>query len=208
MGVLRLLAAVTLTFTLCSNAAAIAIIDFEGVAPVGGALIPATPYMEDGFTISSIPPGAYEGIFDATSSQNTNGTDIFGWCADCGQGPGIITLAESSGQLFDLLSFDYALLLAGGLTQGISVTGYLNGGGTVNTTVSLSNIWTTSVLSGFIGLTHVDFIGTVLPGPDLAMDNLVVSLASTSVPAPTVLGLMIIGLIGVGAATKRRNELN
>ena len=189
------IAAVLLLAT--SNQVLAIVIDFENVAPTGGSIIPSTPYLEDNFLITSTPTGTIEGIFDsAASNVNTNGTDIFGWCGSCSGSALIITLAHSGGDLFDLLSFDFANLnLLGGAGATLQVTGNVNGGGSVTTSVTLQDGWMTANTAGFLNLTSVDFMATTNPTSHLAFDNLTV--ATSAVPEPSILALMSAGLFGL-----------
>jgi len=189
-------------FLAMSNQAMAIVIDFEDVAPIGGSIIPSTPYLEDNYLITRTPAGANEGIFDAASSVNTNGTDIFGWCGGC-SGPLTITLAHSMGDLFDLLSFDFAnLTLRGGSGARLQITGYLNGGGSVITDVRLEDFWQTADTTGFVNLTSVDFMALDFPTTDLAFDNLIVE--ASAVPEPASLILFSLGLLGIGLSRKRK----
>lgn len=171
---------------------------FEGVAPAGGSIIPVTPYSEVGFTLTNSLGGDTDGIFDsAAPAVNTNGTDIFGWCAYCGDLT--ITLTMNGGGAFDFVSFDSAVLETGSNT--LDVVGYFSGGGTATTQITQTENWTTQVLN-YVGVTSVDFTfgpTHTVPLPDHAFDNLVMN-----VPEPTSVALMGIGLAGLAWARRRK----
>lgn len=181
-----------------------AVIGFEGVAPVGGSVIPAVPYVESGFTFtSSLGSAPLNGIFDAAAPVNTNGTDIFGWCAaDCSPAPQVITVTGPGS--FSISSIDIGFLFPGSLIPGmfVNLTGDFSGGGSISTSLPVGALWATHVLVGFTGLSALR-ISAVDPGTGLH-DSAIDNLALTPVPEPTSLLLLGTGLLAFGRRFAKR----
>ena len=205
---MKKLSALIATLFLLSPFAAFAVpvvMDFEGGVEDDETLIPATPYSEDGFVLtSSREPEAIEGIFGSDDFEaNTNGSAIFGWCTGC-EGEQTISLTMEGGGVFDFLGFDAAILFGEPDTiGGLEIIGHLDGGGLIGTMVDITFDWATFEL-GWTGLTQVDFI-SVFDGEELnyfdpAVDNLVMNV---SVPEPGTLALLGLGLIGLAARRRR-----
>jgi hypothetical protein len=200
--VVRLLGVIVLALTSVGPASA-ALIGFEGVAPPGGALVPAVPYVEAGFTFtSSFGLAGVNGIFDSASTAHTNGTDIFGWCADgCGATQVITVTGPGS---FAITSIDVSNLFAGSFVAGMSVglKGNFSGGGSISTSLGVSSLWVTHALAGFTGLSSLEItavdplVGAQLA--DSAIDNLVLA-----VPEPTAFLLLGTGLLALGRRLRK-----
>lgn len=174
---------------------------FEGAPNV----IPSTPYSESGFTLTDSNPFSADGIFNAAGTSpfpaNTNGTQIFGWCALCDPSQ-TITLARTGGGAFDFNSFDTAVLELGNGNNEIDVVGHFLGGGSITTSVTQTQTWATVVLN-YLNVTSVDFLfgANHVNFPDHAIDNLVMD---ARVPEPGSLALLALGVVGAGATSRRR----
>jgi hypothetical protein len=168
------------------------VIGFEGtgVAP-GGVISPVPlPYSESGYVVRNALPAAESGIFGMNFDGLPNsGSDFLGWAFN-----GAILVEAENGDPFTLNSFDAGHIgLPGGLPAVISlqVTGNLEAGGTVMTSVNFTNPWMTFVLPGtFTGLSSVVFL-TPLEGGG-GIDNIVIN-EGRSVP-DTVDTLMVLSL--------------
>jgi hypothetical protein len=183
------------------------IIDFEGVTPddsfTGDNV---TPYVEDGFTLTSSgsPLEYHNDIFNNFAETNGNGntTSIFGWCGFCDGAPFVFTLTGPGP--FALVSIDF-----GGLETGvtpasaITVTGFFAGGGTISQTVDPTAAFSTFNFPGFTNLSSLQF-GLQTPGNNSAADNIVV--APTAVPEPVSFVLLGTGLIAAGLRRYRRRQ--
>lgn len=198
-----LAAALATTVTLGGNAAAATVtMKFEGIAPPGLFVFGVTPYQEAGFTLTNSLGGdsLTDGLFDSECLVNDNGTDFFGWCAEGVCESLVISLTRSGGASFNFISFDTAVLEAGIGSNVIDVIGHLQGGGTMSTTITQTDVWTTYQLD-YAGVTKVDF--AFGPGhadaPNHAFDNL-----TMSVPEPSSLALLSIGFVGLCSRRRYR----
>ncbi len=141
--------------------------------------VPVTPYTEVGFTLDSADSGGTsDGIFEAGTFFNDNGTDIFGWCGGpCFMDPIlpiVLTLERTDSMPFAFLSFDASGLFVGDDPGLIDVVGNLVGGGTVSQTIDPTpNVWNTFPLTGFNNLESVEISLVSSPDAGPAMDNLV-----------------------------------
>lgn len=189
-------------------------IDFEGIAPSGdadGPFMVDSFYFEDGFTLFGTE--AENAIFDSAISPvdvNTNGTDIFGWCGDCGVIQQIVLFAGYADPEvpFNLLSFQATDLLfpdeLGTHTGGdLVITGETIYGDPVEEIFDLSDAWATYTLpSTFTDLEYVIFNTTDVDVRSLGIDNIVVE----AVPVPAAAWLFGSGLIGLIGIARRKKS--
>jgi hypothetical protein len=139
-------------------------------------------------------------VFAPLAGMNTNGTSVMGWCAsECG---GAKTITLSGSGLFSLVSIDFASLIAGTGSGRLQLTGYGQGGATVSQSLSYSDNWATTVLTGFDQLSRVEIFSA--DGVDVAMDNLVLAPGAVPEPAPYLLAAS--GLVAALAARRRRGK--
>ena len=116
-----------------------------------------------------------------------------------------LRMTDASSAPFSVQSFDAAdifLSAAGGMN--IAITGFLDGGGLVSTSITTgSGIYTTFVLPGsFAGLEAIEFHGRGTTGDAFALDNIEVN---NPVPEPTTLALGVVGLLWVANRRRRRS---
>ena len=203
-GYAKILTTVLATLVaLAGNAAAATVtMRFEGIAPPGEFVFGVTPYQEAGFTLTNSLGGdsLTDGLFDSECLVNDNGTDFFGWCAEGICESLVISLTRSGGTAFNFISFDTAVLEADIGSNVIDVIGHLQGGGTMSTTITQTDVWTTYQLN-YAHVTRVDF--AFGPGhadaPNHAFDNL-----TMSVPEPSSIALLAIGLVGLCSGRRFR----
>lgn len=189
-----------LTLALCLFAGSInaALIDFEGFLGPGqqNTNSNVTPYTEEGFTITSSTPSIFQNDIFSPSfpNLNSNGTDIFGWCGSCTASPVIFTV--TNGGVFDLTSIDFSNLQSGTDAGNIDIIGNFLGGGSISTSVDPAvDIWQTVNFVGFSNLTSFT-VALSAQGNDAALDNIVVN-STSSIPVPTTLALLGLGLVGM-----------
>lgn len=108
------------------NDGVVVTMDFEGVAPPGGGAVPVAPYTEDGYTLNA--SAGSHGIFDSASpGDNTNGSDIFGWCGSCG-GSILFTVTNNAANPFSIQSIDVSTLNGPGGGANSNAFGIIQGG--------------------------------------------------------------------------------
>jgi hypothetical protein len=198
-------------------------IDFESATTSSsGGINNGNPYVEDGFSVSTNE----QGIFAFED----------GWQSNRGSSNGRVTasvfqpieigdfvsfdLAQVNGGAFSFLSIDFGELLRAGdfaenaVPNSVLITGTLNGGGTVSTTINIDLIsdgiggvddfQSFSFDSQWGNLLSVNFNASPqvasIYGTKLNFDNIVVS----NVPIPPALWLFGSGLLGlIGVARKK-----
>jgi hypothetical protein len=110
------------------------VLTFEGIVASNSDQIPATPYSEGGFTLTG--SNGDEGIFGA-SSDNTDGTAVYGFCLFNGCGTTILLTATGGGP-FSLNQLAAADLETGDGASTIELLGNIAGGGTVEQVLNVS----------------------------------------------------------------------
>lgn len=199
--VLRLAAAAILLGTSCLAQATPITLGFEGVT--ADLLVPAAPYVESGFTLINLAPNRFnDGIF-AKDQSNSNGSATFVFCAVEGScGPGT-ALRLTGSTPFSLKSFEVGTFLTETDVGTLEITGFLQAGGTVTTSVDVRTAWATHALRDFTDLLGVEFRGHKIYA--VAFDNLVLDASRKSqVPEPGSLALAGLAVAGLGLARRRR----
>lgn len=188
------LSALALSLGLAGTAAAsLVTIDFNNTVASSGPPIPVLPYTEDGYRLRNGTTSTSNGLFDQSFSGLGRASDYFGWVA------GSTFVIESvGGAAFSLISMDLGSLSSTVTSLSYQITGHLSDGGTVTTSGSAVNLSTVSFGSGWNNLLSVDVRSLNFSA---AVDNIVLS---NGVPEPMSLGLVGLGLVGVGAARRRR----
>lgn len=187
--------------------ASASVMTFEGLTPPGKFRFPIPQYFESGFSLTfQSPSKTSDGLFSASSGVNTNGTDIFGWCAGCDPET-VITLSKVDGGDFSFLSFDTANLKRYKASNTIDVIGHLSGGSTSTTSLTLTDTWTHYDFSGFSDVSSVDFAYGAGHNRLLnhAFDNLTMG-AANSVPEPSSLALIGLALAVLATRVKRKQD--
>ena len=198
---LRLAAAVALLGASCMARATPVTLGFEGVTT--DLLFPATPYAESGFTLTNLAPNGFnDGIF-AKEQSNSNGSATFVFCAydsGCASGTAVRLTGTTP---FALKSLEVGTFLSAAEAGTLEITGFLQAGGTVTTTVNVKTAWATQALRDFTDLLSVEFRGHKVYA--VAFDNLVLEVDRKSqVPEPGSLALAGLATAGLGLSRRRR----
>ena len=187
------------------------VIDFSGEADGAYAIFDGAPdtYDISGFTFdghflyTTAGSGCGEGGCNTIDGESGQIADFFG------AGTPVMTLAESGGNAFSLVSLDAAIayLNISSLynADSLTVVGTLFGGGTVSQTMGLGlGAGTMSFDSSWGNLLSIEFAagGSGNGSNAFVTDNIV--LGAATVPEPGTLALLGIGLLGMGAARRRK----
>lgn len=175
--------------------AASVVLDFEDL-PTGGF---ASPLTSKGFIISPTPAFIDPAIVDDFSGSGT-GNEL-GLCGNCTDGMLGFSLSTSSGVVFELDSFD---LRYNSVTFDGTVTGHLDGGGTISQMISPAGL--INFDATWMNLTSVDIIfqGDSFAGQPgfgiIGVDNVILQ----AVPVPGAAYLFVSGLGFLGWFRRRR----
>lgn len=170
------------------------IIDFEsGSISAGGV------YTEDGFNLTV---NNYNGNNAAiqTSQNPGNTTNIFAFCSIDGSCTSGTSLTFADSLAFSISGIDAANWRLEGATGAIEFIGNFVGGGSITQTITTNDFWSSYLLTGFNNLSSLDIIGRSAYAVDI--DNL--SINTVSVPEPSSMALLALGLVGIGFARKQK----
>jgi hypothetical protein len=194
----QLLILILFVFSINIVNAAVIHIGFEGVASLGNTEKNPVGYTESEFAVNYLGSQNSDDfrIDGPGYCCNQNGTSYWAWNHFFGDPNEVLRM---DGGEFDVLRIDLAALSLGDFID-YRLTGYLVDGGTVIlNTPSVSE--PTTIPVNMFGLNRFEILH-LLPGPSSGvgggwMDNIVVQ-ESTSIPEPTSLALVILGLAGMG----------
>jgi hypothetical protein len=131
---------------------------------------------------------------------NSNGTTRL---MLAGGSPGQVTISSQNGLAFSLNGFSAATMFPN-FWGTISLTGYLENGGTISSSLSIHNGFDNYTIAGFNNLMGVTFAesvsGSFKDTPGLALDNLnitpkiVLALSNSNVPEPNIMVIFLLAL--------------
>jgi hypothetical protein len=187
-----------LLFVPCVTAQADIVLNFSDVPP--GTLAVVSPYMSQGFSLTSTTGGfVFNSPDTGNGSPQAPGNNPFYAGANglAAFSPGVVTLAQTNGDPFSLLSIDLARNFAFDPPPSVTFTGELAGGGTVTETFSVSVsspplIFQTFDFTGFTNVTSVSWDQDLVPSEGVHQFGNI--RLSTGVPEPSTLILLALGI--------------
>jgi hypothetical protein len=175
------------------------VLNFNDVAP--GTLSVFNPFMSQGFTLTSTSGGF---VFNSPDTGNGSpqiiGSNLFYAGANglAAFAPAFITLTQTDGKPFSLLSIDLARNFAFDSAPSTTFTGMLAGGGTVSETFTVTTsspplTFQTFDFTGFTGLTSVSWDQAETSSEGIHQFTNI-TLSTGVVPEPPGLTLFTLGL--------------
>ena len=172
------------------------ILDFEGIASAGT----VTSYnnqtlTHNGFDIFKSHGHVISSTYFPTLYNNHNANHGSDWLMHDSGGPQTITL--TGGGDFSIQSMEYASYRSD--SGNVTITGTYSAGGTIVDTILFTPFFATyNFSSAWIGLSSINFQGF----GGASYDNIVLNEAS--VPEPTTLALLGLGIFGLGFSRRKR----
>lgn len=190
------------TVLLAAASAQALVIDFEAIDNSGsGHVFSGNSLDTQGFNLSNDCSYSSNCILHWGSSNAYN-ADANGVTYSHNYTGSTTTLTQSSGDFFDLFSIDFGNVYdTNSYVQEILVTGYFNTGDISSTVITDSLSGLETFTFDWTGLNSVTWTETT--GTFLQLDNIVLNNAGTSVPEPSSIILLVLGLVGLNFLRKK-----
>lgn len=163
-----------LLFVLITSAFAIGqVIDFESLDDEGlvGNIYFGSSYSEDGFELTTTEEFAYTTLYGSASLVLHSGPDI-----------GTVTITQENGEIFDMVSMDFA----SGSSQNLTLIGTRIDNSTIEELISLEGNW---LIDSYTLTNLTDIVSVGWEDRDFVFDNI------TIVPEPATLLLFAFGSV-------------
>lgn len=198
----QILAAIALSLPFSTHAL---VIDFEGHVPMDDG---AQVQDQDGFTFSFSAAGwgIFEDAFVGGGSPYTSNGTARLLAAGSSVGAASVMMTATDSALFSVSGLDAATMFPG-FSGAIDIVGTLDDASTVSQTLAVTDAFASFSLDPvFTSLVSLSFsetaTGAYRTTPGFALDNIMVSEAS--IPEPSTLALLGIGLAGIGCARRTK----
>jgi hypothetical protein len=175
----------------------------------------SSPYQSQGYTLTSTNGWAFNSPDRGNGTTQTPGSNLYyaGANALAAFAPATITLTQTNGNPFSLLSIDLARNFEFDAPPTVTFTGTLEGGGTVTDTFTVTTLpppsppaFQTFTFTGFDDVTSVSWDQPQFPEPLHQFTN--ITLATTPfidpVPEPSSLILAGVGALGLAFLARQR----
>ncbi len=195
-----------------SSSEAGTVLSFDDVPP--GTLTVFSPYLSQGFTLVSTSGGwVFNSPDTGNGSPQAIGNNPFyaGENALAAFSPATLTLTQTDGAPFSLLSIDLARNFAFDPAPTVTFTGTLAGGGTVSETFSVTTppgVPGSFQTFSFAGFTDLVSVSWDQPDPSEGLNQFSDIRLSTAIPEPSPLILVSVGALGCSLLVLIRRRRN
>lgn len=174
---------------LVSGAANAVILDFNDLNVGSNQTSYGSSYNYSGFTFTGTQLSSFD---NDTWGMNGDDTDYFGWASHSSD----FGISATNGETFSLSSLQIGQLIWNGDGGAASITGTTLGGGTLTQNITVTTSFTDVSFTGWDNLASISISG---PPNWMALDNIDVTVGTTTVPEPSTLAIFALGLMGLAS---------